>query len=221
MSRLPSENLKKFFLVIALCKFWHIKLDISSYCPLHFFECKIWTPSREQWLSGRVLDSSPSGRGFKPHPRHCVRSLSKTHLSLLSTDSTQDDPSPLKNCWLGHKESNQTNKWTPSIEKEKFMLQAARQILRSFDLYFWIRIHIQMFRLFIGNHCANMNTLSQKMKTVVLRAIRQIFVYRYVTLTFDSKVISIMQDIYLNPKVTLHYYYIPFLDTGEWYFKCV
>ena len=32
-----------------------------------------------QWLSGRVLDSRPRGRGFKPHRRHCVVSLSKTH----------------------------------------------------------------------------------------------------------------------------------------------
>ena len=25
-----------------------------------------------QWLSGRVLDSSPRGLGFEPHGRHCV-----------------------------------------------------------------------------------------------------------------------------------------------------
>ena len=25
-----------------------------------------------QWLSGRVLDSRPMGRGFEPHRRHCV-----------------------------------------------------------------------------------------------------------------------------------------------------
>ena len=31
------------------------------------------------WLSGRVLDSGPRGGGFKPHRRHCVVSLSKTH----------------------------------------------------------------------------------------------------------------------------------------------
>ena len=29
-------------------------------------------------LSGRVLDSRPKGRGFEPHRRHCVVSLSKT-----------------------------------------------------------------------------------------------------------------------------------------------
>ena len=30
-----------------------------------------------QWLSDRVLDSRPRGRGFEPHRRHCVVSLSK------------------------------------------------------------------------------------------------------------------------------------------------
>ena len=28
-----------------------------------------------QWRSGRVLDSRPRGRGFEPHRRHCVVSL--------------------------------------------------------------------------------------------------------------------------------------------------
>ena len=32
------------------------------------------SPERKgaQWLSGRVLDSRPKGRGFEPHGRHCV-----------------------------------------------------------------------------------------------------------------------------------------------------
>ena len=30
-----------------------------------------------QWLSGRVIDSKPNGRGFEPHRRHCVVSSSK------------------------------------------------------------------------------------------------------------------------------------------------
>ena len=34
-------------------------------------------PIGAQWLSGRVLDSRPSGRGFEPHRPHCVVSLSK------------------------------------------------------------------------------------------------------------------------------------------------
>ena len=36
-----------------------------------------------QWLSGRVLDSRPRGRGFEPHWRHCVVSLSKNINSSL------------------------------------------------------------------------------------------------------------------------------------------
>ena len=32
-----------------------------------------------QWLSVRVLDLRPRGRGFESHRRHCVVSLSKTH----------------------------------------------------------------------------------------------------------------------------------------------
>ena len=41
--------------------------------------------------SGRVLDLRPRGRGFEPHQGHCFVSFSKTHLSKLSTGSTQED----------------------------------------------------------------------------------------------------------------------------------
>ena len=50
-----------------------------------------------QWLSGRVLDSRLRGSEFEPHWFHCVVSLSKTHLSLLRTGSTQEDP--FRNNW--------------------------------------------------------------------------------------------------------------------------
>ena len=46
-----------------------------------------------QWISGRVLVLRPRGRGIEPHQYHNVVSLSKAHLSLLSTGSTQEDPS--------------------------------------------------------------------------------------------------------------------------------
>ena len=49
--------------------------------------------SGAHWLSGRVLDSKPRGGGFEPHRHHCVVSLSRTHLSLLSAGSTREDPS--------------------------------------------------------------------------------------------------------------------------------
>ena len=51
----------------------------------------VTSESREH--SGRVLDSRQRGRRFEPHRPHCVVSLIKTHLSLLSTGSTQEDPS--------------------------------------------------------------------------------------------------------------------------------
>ena len=35
----------------------------------------------------------PRGPGFEPHQCHCFVFLSKTHLSLLSTGSTQEDTS--------------------------------------------------------------------------------------------------------------------------------
>ena len=43
------------------------------------------------WLSGRVFDSRQRGWGLEPHRHNCVVSLSKTHLSLLSTCLTQED----------------------------------------------------------------------------------------------------------------------------------
>ena len=35
-------------------------------------KCGIKQHLGAQWLSGRVLDSRPRGRGFEPYRRHCV-----------------------------------------------------------------------------------------------------------------------------------------------------
>ena len=35
-------------------------------------QCLATLHCRAQWLSGRVLDSRPEGRGFEPVRRHCV-----------------------------------------------------------------------------------------------------------------------------------------------------
>ena len=47
---------------------WHLycvrKIDYNANILLHY--------KGAQWLSGRVLDSRPRGRGFKPHRRHWV-----------------------------------------------------------------------------------------------------------------------------------------------------
>ena len=47
-----------------------------------------------QWLSGRVFDSRPKGRGFEPQRRHCVVVLEQDSFILAySTGSIQEDPS--------------------------------------------------------------------------------------------------------------------------------
>ena len=64
-----------------------------------------------QWLSGRVLDSRPRGRGFEPRWRHCVVSLSKTiNPSLVLVQPKNTCPFITERLLMGRKESNQTNK---------------------------------------------------------------------------------------------------------------
>ena len=64
-----------------------------------------------QWLSGRVLDLRPRGRGFEPHRRHCVVSLSKNiNLSLVLVQHWKTRPFITERLLMGRKESNQTNK---------------------------------------------------------------------------------------------------------------
>ena len=69
--------------------------------PLQFIKknrlLKLQSKSRgARWLSGRVLEWRSRGCGFEPHRRHCAVSLSKTLCPLLSTGSTQEDPSQHK-----------------------------------------------------------------------------------------------------------------------------
>ena len=64
-----------------------------------------------QWLSGRVLDSRPKGRGFEPHRRHCVVSLSKNiNPSLVLVQPRKTRPFITERLLMGRKELNQTNK---------------------------------------------------------------------------------------------------------------
>ena len=64
-----------------------------------------------QWLSGRVLDSRPKGRGFEPHQRHYVVSLSKNiNPSLELVQPRKTYPYITERLLMGRKESNQTNK---------------------------------------------------------------------------------------------------------------
>ena len=62
-----------------------------------------------QWLSGRVLDSRPKGRGFEPHRRHYVVSLSKNiYPSLVLVQPRKTRPFITERLLMGRKESNQT-----------------------------------------------------------------------------------------------------------------
>ena len=64
-----------------------------------------------QWLSGRVLDSRPKGRGFEPHRLHCVVSLSKNiNPSLVLVQPRKTRPFITERLLMGRKESNQTIK---------------------------------------------------------------------------------------------------------------
>ena len=60
-----------------------------------------------QWLSGRVLDSRPRGRGFEPHRRHCVVSLSKNiNPRLVLVQPRKTLPFITERLLIGCKESN-------------------------------------------------------------------------------------------------------------------
>ena len=65
--------------------------------------------SGAQWLSGRVIDSRPRGRGFEPHRRHCVVSLSKNiNPSLVLVLHRKTRPFITEILLMGRKELNQT-----------------------------------------------------------------------------------------------------------------
>ena len=56
-----------------------------------------------------MLDSRPKGRGFEPHRRHCVVSLSKNiNPSLVLVQPRKTRPFVTERLLMGRKESNQT-----------------------------------------------------------------------------------------------------------------
>ena len=83
------------------------KKKTNTYGPLAYFQKYLGA----QWLSGRVLDSRPKGRGFEPQRRHCVVSLSKNiNPSLVLVLPRKTRPYITERLLMGRKESNQTNK---------------------------------------------------------------------------------------------------------------
>ena len=66
---------------------------------------------RAQWLSGRVFNSRPRGRGSEPHRRHCVVSFSKNiNPSLVLFQPRKTRPFITERLFMGCNESNQTKK---------------------------------------------------------------------------------------------------------------
>ena len=77
-----------------------------------------------QWLSVRVLDTRPRGRGFESYWRHCVVSLCKNiNPSLVLVQSRKTRPYITERLLIGCKESNQTKQclyWNyEEMEKER------------------------------------------------------------------------------------------------------
>ena len=89
-----------------------------------------------QWLSGRVLDSGPEGRGFEPHRHHYVVSLSKNiNPSLVLVQPRKTCPFISERLLMGCKESNQTNKratlWetSPSLTVPMFNILSTTKVI--------------------------------------------------------------------------------------------
>ena len=65
-------------------------------------------------LSGRVLDLRLRGRGFEPHRRHCIVSLSKNiNPSLVLVQPRKTRPFITERLLMERKESNQTKQTKP------------------------------------------------------------------------------------------------------------
>ena len=78
--------------------------------------------------SGRVLDSRPRGRGFEPHRRHCVVSLSDNiNPSLVLVESKKTGPFITERLLMGRKESNQRKR----KEKLPYQKNACTKLIQS------------------------------------------------------------------------------------------
>ena len=80
----------------------------------------------------RVLDSRLKGRGFEPHRRHCVVSLSKNiNLSLVLVQPGKTRPFITERLLMGRKESNQTNqhtKYAKRVNRHTFFKSSAKHV---------------------------------------------------------------------------------------------
>ena len=92
---------------IAVCMVFIVVSFLVSSCYVLFCSnCNDVARTRNR--SGRVLDSRPRGRGFEPHRRHCVVSLSKNiNPSLVLVQPRKTRPIITEILLIGRKELNQ------------------------------------------------------------------------------------------------------------------
>ena len=82
----------------------------TNYSNLDGQAHEVFVKQGTQWLSGRVLDSKPRVRGFEPHRRHYVVSLSKNiNPSLVLVQPRKTRPFITERSLMGRKESKLTN----------------------------------------------------------------------------------------------------------------
>ena len=97
-------------------KWWQEYFHLGRHRSFVRLSASLWTASSGSWSvvlypysCGRVLDSRPKGRGFEPHRRHCVVSLSKNiNPSLVLVQPRKTRPFITERLLMGRKESNQT-----------------------------------------------------------------------------------------------------------------
>ena len=128
-------RLKTWKLSLTISYDLYICLGIETYIPgifeprhvisniVSFYECILRRSCAAtflmgvQWLSGRVLDTKQKGRGFEPHRRHCVVSLSRNiNPSLVLVRPRKTRLYITERLLMGRKESNQMKQKKPPFK---------------------------------------------------------------------------------------------------------
>ena len=100
-----------------------------------------------------MFDSRPKGRGFEPHRRHCVVSLSMNiNPSLVLVQPRKTRPFITERLLMGRKESNQTNK----TNNHYHILNIADEVIRTNIRQIW-----QLPMHFNPLFCANLMFLGR------------------------------------------------------------
>ena len=109
---------------------------------LNSTECQYRQKKGAQCLSGRVLDSRPRDRGFEPHRRHCVVSLSKNinRPSLVLVQPRKTRPFITERLLMGRKLKSNQSKQTKPTKKTFLALSVS-------DVVFIMLINVKMLTI--------------------------------------------------------------------------